>query len=205
MLFRSQIEALLATLRPYLFDSQVQGRQSPTLGNAHPDLAPHGIYPAQASDAWLTLAITTESQWLALGRVASGETWVADQRYATNAGRLAHRAELNAQIAGWTVTFPRDALVDMMRAAGIAASPVLSVSDQWRDAHYAARDLKHPVMIPVYGEEALFRAPWRFSDFAPEITTCGPTTGQHNEQVLGGLLGLSAAEIDELRAGGVVS
>lgn len=201
----SQIEALTATLRPYLIDSQIHGRQSPTLGNGHPDFAPHGIYPAQEGDAWLTLAITTEAQWLTLTRIANGAAWAADPRYATNAARLAGRAELNAQIAGWTVTHRRDALVGTLRAAGIAASPVLSVPEQWRDPHYAARELKHPVTIPVYGEESLFRAPWRFSDFAAEITTCGPTTGQHNEQVLGGLLGLSAAEIEELRASGVVA
>ncbi|MES2535362.1 MAG: CoA transferase [Pseudomonadota bacterium] len=201
----SQIESLLGTLRPYLIESQVQGRQTPTMGNRHPDMAPHGIYPAAGDDAWLTLAVADDAQWQSLKRLTAGASWAQDTRFRTLDGRLAHGAELDAAIAGWSVIQPRDALVARLREAGIASSPVLSVEEQWQDPHFAAREIKQIVDIPVYGKEDMFKAPWRFSDFAPEITRCGPSLGQHNDHVFTELLGLSPQEIADLKQSGVIA
>ncbi len=201
----SLLEALAGTLRPYLLAAQIDGQQPAPLGNSHPVLAPHGIYPAREEDGWLTLAIAEDAQWQELARLAPGETWASDARYAQAADRRAHAVKLDAALASWTITHARDALVAQLREAGIASSPVLSVEAQWRDPHFAAREIKHRVTIPGYGEEDLFCAPWRFSDFVPKIERCGPTTGEHNDYVFGELLGLPAAEIAELKASGVIA
>jgi crotonobetainyl-CoA:carnitine CoA-transferase CaiB-like acyl-CoA transferase len=201
----SQIEGLLSTLRPYLIASQIQGRQPPTMGNSHPDVAPHGIYPAAGTDAWLTMSATDGAQWQALCRLAEDESWARDARFSTLEKRLAHRAELDAALRGWTATQARDALVGRLRAAGIASTPVLSVEEQWRDPHYAAREITGEVEIPHFGKSAMFKAPWRFSDFAPQVSQCGPLMGQHNDHVFGELLGLSQTEIDDLKQSGVIA
>jgi len=201
----SLLEALAATLRPYLLAAQLDGRQPPLPGNTHPRMAPHGIYPAQEPDAWLTLAVADDAQWRTLCAVAAGEAWAAAPHFDTFAARRAQQPALDAAIAAWTAGQPRDVLVARLRAAGIASSPVLSVEEQWQDPHFAARAIKHRVTIPIYGEEDLFAAPWRFSDFVPGIERCGPTTGEHNDFVFGELLGLPADEIAELKANGVIA
>ena len=216
----AQIEALVGVLRPYLIDSQMNDQQSPTLGNAHPDFAPHGIYPAQEDDAWLSLAVTTESQWQALGNLAGklagnitsevvgGEVqklWGESNNFKDNGARLENLEALDSAIASWTGIQPRDELVQQLREAGIASSPVLSIQEQWEEPHYRARGIKHPVNIPVYGTEELFQAPWRFSDFNPKITEPGPSTGQHNHQVFSELLGLDDDEISALEKAGVIA
>lgn len=201
----SQVEALLGVLRPYVIDSQLNGRQSPTLGNSHPCMAPHGIFPARGEDSWLAISIPSESAWQALREIGKQASWVNDPRYLTMASRLAHVESLESDLALWTKNHVRDALVDNLRSAGICATPVLSVEEQWAHPHFKARGIQHTVTIPHYGEEPIFQAPWRFSDFSPQINTCGPSTGQHNEQVLGGLLGLSPEEIDTLKHNGVVA
>ncbi|MBI2800458.1 MAG: CoA transferase [Gammaproteobacteria bacterium] len=201
----SLLEALAGTLRPYLIETQVNGRQPAPPGNTHPRMAPHGIYPALEADAWLTLAIADDAQWQAFVRLAHGGSFACDARFDRAPGRLAQVAELDDAVASWTCMHARDALVARLRAANIAASPVLSVEEQWRDPHFAAREIKHRVTIPIYGEEDLFCAPWRFSDFAPSIERCGPTTGEHNDYVFGELLGLPADEIAELKATGVIA
>ena len=99
----------------------------------------------------------------------------------------------------------RDEPVSQLRHAGIASSPVLSVEEQWKDPQFEARHIKQTVDIPVYGKEDLFKAPWHFSDFSPQIERCGPLMGQHNDLVLGDLLGLSAEEIADLKQSGVVA
>ncbi len=202
----SLLEALAGTLRPYLLAAQLTGQQPAAPGNTHPEMAPHGIYPAAEADAWLTLAVANDAQWLALCALAPAHAeWARDPRYTQLAGRHAHQLALDAALAQWTRTQPRDALVARVRGAGVAASPVLSVEEQWRDPHYAARAIKHRVTIPVYGEEDVFSAPWRFSDFSPRVERPGPTTGEHNDYVFGELLGLPVDEIAELKASGVIA
>ena len=201
----SQNEALLGTLRVALIDSQVNGRQTQTMGNAHPDMAPHGIYPARGTDAWLTLSVADDRQWQALAGLAADQAWARDGRFSTLAGRQAHAQELDADIARWTAAFARDDLVTRLRAAGIAATPVLSVEEQWAHPQFAARGLRHGIEIPVYGRAEVYSAPWRFSDFAPQVNASGPGTGQHNDLVFGEILGLSAAEIAALKESGVIS
>ena len=201
----SQIEALLSSLRPYLLATQVTGKQTPVMGNRHPDMAPHGIYPAEGADKWLTLAVANDAQWSALARMAAGQPWAGDKKFATMDGRLAYVAELDAAIACWTREQSRDALVGQLRSSGIASSPVLSVQEQWNDPQFAARGIKHPVEIPVYGQEDMFSAPWRFSDFKPQVDSPGPSMGQHNDYVFGEILGLPASEIASLKESGVIA
>lgn len=201
----SQVEALLGTLRPYLLAAQVDGRQPQPMSNAHPEMAPHGIYPAQGDDTWLTIAVADDAQWQGLKRVAADAAWAQEARYDSVAGRLAGAAQLDDEIARWSCRHDRDDLIARLRTAGVASSPVLSVEEQWRDPHYAARSLKQRVQIPFYGEEDLFRAPWRFSDVEPRITRCGPSLGEHNEYVFGELLNLDPEEIARLIAEGVIA
>ena len=140
-----------------------------------------------------------------LQSIASDARWSKDSRFTSVAQRLQHVDDLDAAIAEWTSRKPRDALVEKLRAAGIASSPVLSVEEQWRDPHYAARGIRHDVQIPVYGNEGLYAAPWKFSDFAPRIDRCAPRLGEHNQRVFGGMLGLSDEEIAELQQAGVIA
>lgn len=201
----SQVEALLGILRPYLLEAQCRGARPCATGNRHPQMAPHGIYPALGEDRWLSIAVTGDAQWSALTRLASGASFAGEERFATAAGRLAHVDDLDTQLAAWTAHHDRDALVATLRAAGVAASPVQSIHEVWTDPHFGARGLRHGVQIPWYGEEQLWRAPWSFSESTPLIDAPGPTTGQHNAQVFGDLLGLSGEEIATLVEAGVIA
>ena len=201
----SQIETLLATLGPYLIQTQATGSQTLPFGNGHPDMAPHGIYPAAGADTWLSVAVQNDGQWATLISLAEGEHFAADPRFMTVAGRLDHVDALDAALRLWTMRYPRDELVDRLRRAGIASSPVLSVEEQWHDANFVAREVKKRVELPFNGAEDLFRAPWRFSDMMPQIESCGPTLGQHNRLVFCDMLGLSDAEFADLEASGVIA
>ena len=201
----SQIAALAGTLRTQFVQAQIADRQPQLSGNRHLAIAPHGIFPARGNDRWLTLAAADDRQWHALSDLASGEPWASDPRFKTTGGRLENVTVLEANIARWTASQDRDELVARLRAAGLSSAPVLSVDEMWRDPHFEARRVKSVVDIPVYGPEAVFRAPWLFSRFDPVINRPGPSMGQHNGAVLSGILGLSTAEIDRLVEAGIVS
>ena len=199
----SQTEALLATLTPYMLAAQRDGRQPAPMGNAHPAMAPHGIYPAAGDDRWLSIAVQTEAQWLALG-AEIGEAWAGEARFGTAPGRVAAGAGLDGLVSAWSARHDRDALVARLRGAGIAASPVNDIEEFWNDAQFAARGMQEPAELPGLGTEGLYRAPWLFSGLQPGGDGRGPLLGEHNAAVLKGVLGLSDAEFDRLTLDGVI-
>jgi crotonobetainyl-CoA:carnitine CoA-transferase CaiB-like acyl-CoA transferase len=127
----------------------------------------------------------------------------ADPRLAHNAGRVAHEAEIDAVIAAWAAARDSQAALASLEAAAVPAGPIYSVADMVADPHYQARGLfeevtvnGRPLKIPAYPP---------FLSATPGGTDWpGPEIGAHNEEVFGGLLGLSAAERAELAAAGVI-
>ena len=201
----SQTEALFATLTPFALQAQLTGLQPPTLGNAHPAMAPHGIYPAEGNDSWLSIAVRDNDDWAALTRVMGNQSWVGDAQFIDAGSRIAKREELDVMLASWTATRDRDALVAELRAAGVPASPVNDIDGLFNDSQIAARGMADIVDIPGLGSEMLFRAPWNISGVDIVTGTRGPVVGEHNQHVLRGTLGLSAEEFERLTAEGVIS
>ncbi len=201
----SQTEALFATLTPYVLQAQAQGHQPPPAGNAHPAMAPHGLFPAEGEDRWLSIAVRDDRDWAAMSALASAEPWARDIRFSEAAGRLASRETLDGLLAAWTATQDRDRLVAGLRAAGVPASPVNDIDALWADPQLAARSMADIVELPGLGQEALFRAPWNVSGFGVSLGTRGPVMGEHNDRVLRGTLGLAADEFDRLHAEGVIA
>ena len=200
----SQTEALFATLAPYVLQAQTEGHQPLPAGNAHPAMAPHGIYPAAGDDRWLSIAVRDDDDWAALAGVANDQAWAGDSRFAAASGRIAARKVLDDLLAAWTATRDRDALVAELRGAGVPASPVNDIDGVWSDPQIAARGLADTVDIPGLGLEVLFRAPWNVGGVAIATGTRGPLVGEHNESVMRGTLGLSAEDFERLTATGVI-
>lgn len=201
----SQTEALLGTVAPYILQAQVEGRQPLPAGNAHPAMAPHGIYPATGDDCWLSIAVRDNDDWATLAGVAGNQPWARDARFTNASDRIAERQALDELIAAWTATRDRDALVAELRAAGVPASPVNDIDGVWNDRQIAARGMADTVDIPGLGPEVLFQAPWNVSGLVIATGTRGPLIGEDNERVLCGTLGLSTENFERLIAAGVIS
>lgn len=123
----------------------------------------------------------------------------------TRAGRRADHDAIDARLTAWTRTRERAALVSQLRALGIPASEVaepcrlLQTNPQLQERRYFEAP-EHPVV----GAMPLPSMPFRYASIAHWLRTPAPTLGQHNARVLGGLLGLSAAELRDLEIEGVI-
>lgn len=201
----SQSEALLSGMAEPLIDYFLNGRVAAPTGTAEPRMAPHGTYPAQGEDRWVSIAVADDTQWQALINLMGAPEWARDGALAAGAGRRARRAEIDAKLADWTGAQDRDTLAVMLRAAGIACSPVLTVQEQWALGHFRERGLRHTVTHRCSGAEELCAIPWRMSASQPRITTSAPLLGEHNAYVFGEILGLTAAEIEALKAAAVIA
>jgi crotonobetainyl-CoA:carnitine CoA-transferase CaiB-like acyl-CoA transferase len=134
---------------------------------------------------------------VAMGRPEMGD----DPHYADNAGRVEHEPEIDAAIKAWMSSMTGDEALRVLEEADVPSGPIYSVADMMTDEHYIARGLfetvetngaplKIPAIIP------------KLSDTPGMTLWPGPKLGAHTEEILGGMLGMSAEEIKKLRAAG---
>ncbi len=201
----AQIEAILSVSAEPITDWFMNRRQARPQGNRHPEIAPHGIFPALGDDRWVSIAAPDDQAWQSLVACMGSPDWASVEAYRTAAGRLAQVASIEDRLAQWTSTRERDWLVSSLRAAGLACSPVQDVREQWQDPHFVARGVRQAVVHPISGAEQLYRAPWLMSPVRPIIRSSAPLLGQHNQDVFSKLLGLSPERIAALQAAGVIA
>jgi crotonobetainyl-CoA:carnitine CoA-transferase CaiB-like acyl-CoA transferase len=200
-----------ATLNgPTLLDWTVNGRPLRRPGmphsnhSQHPPMAPHDIYPSAGHDQWVAVSCRDDGEWARLAAII-GEPWAADPRFATLAGRLEHQVELDELMAAWTT--PREkqvtvkALLDQGIPAAIVAWPEERVD---HDPNTAAWGLWPTVAHREMGRVRVDGIPIHLSETDWVLERGAPCLGQHNEEVFGGILGLSTAEIAQLREAGAI-
>lgn len=203
-------EAALSLHGPALLDWTVNGRPLRRPGQPHsnrntwPAMAPHGIYRCAGEDEWVAIACRSDEDWRALAGTINAP-WCHEARFASLAGRLEHEDALDAALTGFTETREKFAIQRQLLAAGIPAAAVQKPEERIdHDPDTAAFDLWPTVQHTAMGEVRVDGEPVRFSRTNWEIRRGAPCLGEHTEQVLTGLLGLSTAEVARLREEGVV-
>ena len=207
----SAVEAGVELLGPVLLDVEVNGRGTrrhdyPT-GNRldHPHVAPHGVYPTQGTDRWLAIAVFDDDEWTALTTALGSPPWAADERFATNDGRVANQDDLDREIAACTAGRDRHELMHLLQAAGVRAGAVQNAEDvNEHDPQMAHRDVFFELDHPVIGEARFEGVPFTATQFAPDHWRSAPLLGEDNDYVYGTILGLSTDEIADLTEQGVI-
>ena len=200
----SQAEASLHFLAPALLDQQVNGHTWTRMGNRDLNLAPHGVYPSHGDDRWVAIACQSDEAWLWLCRVTGLDRLAADPALATAVGRLGRQDELDTALSAWTSARSPEAAQEALIAAGVAAHVLAGSADCFADPQLLHR--RHFVRVPhpEHGEVYVENSRWTMSRTSPEVNWAGPIVGQHNEQVLVGLLGLTDDEfVEALVSGGL--
>ena len=201
----SQQEAVMQMVGPAYMDYVLNGRVARPRGNRHPldEAAPHAVLRCAGDDDWIALSIWSDAEWQSLRRVMGDPEWARDERFALQAGRLAHADEIEARLEGFTRAHGHRALADRLQAEGLCATPVLSIADLGEDPHFAARETFVEVRHPLGFDETIYGAYVKPSVSRPRITP-GPSIGQDDEHVFLELLGLDRARFDDLKARGVI-
>ncbi len=127
----------------------------------------------------------------------------ADDRFADVVSRYRNQEPLDEEISRWTRERTKEAAAEGLQAAGVPASPVLTVPDVFDDAHLRARGYYEAVSHSLAGTWDVEGPHWRLSESPAHIRLPAPAFGEHNGYVLGELLGLSGEEIAALEAEGV--
>ncbi|NJD87380.1 MAG: CoA transferase [Betaproteobacteria bacterium] len=191
--------AMLANLSAaYLASGRVPGR----MGNAHQAIVPYQVF--RASDAFLIVAVGNDAQFARFCEVAGLDALPADPRYSTNPGRVAHRDELVAIIAARLATRPAAEWLAALEAAQVPCGPINDLAQVFEDPQVLHRGMVAKLAHPVAGEVKVVANPVRFSATPARSESAPPLLGQHTADVLGGLLGLGAGELEDLRVRKVI-
>lgn len=167
-------------------------------GNRSPHAAPQGIYRTRESDRWVALSVETDAEWANLRRALGDPEWASDPCYATAAGRQTHHDALDAHLQDWFAAQPRDFAAESLVAAGVPAAAVRNAAQVHLTPHHQVRPfhqwLRHRVADWVPYLSFPFTWNGRFLPFRRPA----PTLGEHNREVLSGILGLADDEIERL-------
>ena len=180
------------------------GNPPPRTGNRQAGLSstPYNVYPA--SDGHVAIHVVTEGHWKNLLRAMGREELADDPRFRTNADRIQHMDETDAVVTEWTQTLPKMEVFARLKAGRVPCAPVRTAPEVMADRHMHERgmlaDIEHPELGPI----TVPTSPLRLHGLAKAPAGPSPTVGQHNDEVYGGWLGLSAAEVAALRQEGVI-
>jgi benzylsuccinate CoA-transferase BbsF subunit len=199
----SQLEAMTSLLGPELIAAQLGAPPPDRVGNSSPQVAPSGCYPAAGSGNWIVITAATDAAWAGLNAVAR-RGWGDDHRFVSPEARLRHAGELDEELMAWTALHDAATLADDLQLHGVAAAPVSTPKTLYLDDHLAARGSTKEIDRAYVGPARYPVLPFKFSRSPGTVDRAGPTLGQDNDSVFGGLLGLSEANLTALRASRVI-
>jgi crotonobetainyl-CoA:carnitine CoA-transferase CaiB-like acyl-CoA transferase len=172
------------------------------MGSAHPLNAPYQAF--EAADGWIVIGGSNQKNWLNTLKALGAEALAADERFAENADRMAHLADLEAALAPYVKTQARAELLARFEAAGVPAGPIYDVLQMQADPQVKARDMLVEVAHARLGPVQTLGLPVKFSNTPGKVATGAPVYGQHTREVLRAH-DFSDAEIDALLAEGAIA
>ena len=172
--------------------------------NQFPQMAPHGVYESAGEDEWIAIACRGDDDWSAIVETVD-EPWAREQRFADLDGRLAHEDELDALLGAWTASRDKFAAAESLQARDVPAAAVQRPHERIdHDPNTAAWGLWPTVQHSAMGAVRVDGMPVHLSETDWSMEHGAPCLGEHNERVIGGLLGRSAEDLERLRAAGVI-
>ncbi len=176
----------------------VRERSGPIL----PRIAPSNVYPTR--DGIVMIGANQDTVFARLCEAMASPKLATDPRFSDHQGRGTHQRELDDIISAWTATVGTQELLALLEKHGVPSGLIYRTSDMLSDPHFAARQAIVATEHPEFGRLRMQNVAPRLSVTPSSIRSPAPELGQHNEDVYGGLLGLDAKRLDELRATGVI-
>ena len=153
--------------------------------------------PVRASDGDLLIAPITPKNFEALCEVTGQTALTKDPRFATVPARAANWSVMMLEIENWTARHSVDECRAALDAAGVPSARYNDAGDALANAQLSERGVFSEIADGA-GTFMGVNAPWKLSNAETSIRRHVPKTGEHSEEVLSGLLGLSDGEIGAL-------
>lgn len=182
----------------YLTSGKVPKRQ----GNAHANIVPYQVFDAQ--DGELIIAAGNDSQYAKLCEAMACPELAVDERYATNANRIRNREALIPLLQAIFATRTVGEWIELIEPEGVPCGPINNIAQVFDHPQVRHRGLQFELPHPLAGKTPLVANPIKFSGTPMQYENPPPTLGQHTQQVLEKVAGMSAEQIRQLAAAKVI-
>lgn len=194
----SSSECMSSLIGPELMDYTMNGRSPYRRGNRDDIMAPHNCYRCKGEDKWISIAVASDEEWQSLRSAMGDPEWAKNRDYDGMYGRYEHRRELDRHMEEWTAAYTHYELMELLQTAGVAAMPSFDAEEILADPHTKARNMFTEVEHPTLGRQVVMNAVWKFSETPARIYKAGPSMGESNDEIFGGLLGIPKEERQRL-------
>ena len=189
-----QVAVLENAISRYLVNGEVPG----PIGNRHPSITPFEGFTA--SDGYVIVGAGNDSLWKKLCELLGKPELISDPRFVTNGDRTNNQKALKPILDSVFKTKTIDAWLVVLEEAGIPCAPINTVDRVLKDPQIKARDMIVEVDHPVAGKMHVPGVPIKMYKTPGSVDSPAPLLGQHTEEILKELLGMSKEEVDALRA-----
>ena len=196
------LDVQVACLANQAMNYLVAGSAPRRSGNAHPNLVPYQDFPT--SDGYMIIAVGTDAQFVKLCAAMNLTQLADDPRFATNKQRVVNRGRLIEILSGASRAHPTAHWVAALESVGVPAGPINSLDAVFDDPQVRARDMRFELPHPIAGSVSLVANPLRLSETPVSYRWAPPPLGAHTQEVLAQQLSMTPAQIDALRAKGVI-
>jgi len=196
-------EAVLAMMESLVSEYDQAGYIRERTGAILPNVAPSNVYPT-SDGQMIVIAANQDTVFGRLAEAMGQAGLVDDERYATHAARGRHQVELDELISEWTRTLTVAELISRMEESGVPAGLIYRAPEMLEDAHFAAREAIVRIKHPEFGDLAMQNVAPKLMRTPGSVRWPGPALGQHNEEVLKELLGMSEEKMQSLHDAGVI-
>lgn len=208
----TMVEAALNAAAEQILEYSAYGNTMEREGNKGPSAAPQNLYachrPEDTMEHWLALAVENDAQWTALKQVLGKPDWANNSELDDHRGRRAQHSLLDEKIAAFTRGKDLDELVETLVEAGVPAARMQLGARTTEHPQHIARKFFEVLDHSVVGKHPHVSTPFRFASMEESgqhwLNSAAPSMGQHNHEILSGLLGLSEQEIADLEAEQVI-
>ena len=178
------------------------GENPPRLGNQHPNIAPYQEFPTK--DGYIILAVGNDPTFERFCKAFGQEALLADPRFATNPIRVQNRQLVTDTLTPVMKSKTTAEWIEALEALKIGCGPINTLEQVFADPHVQAREM---VVEMAHGSGETVKVianPVKLSATPPSYRSAPPVLGEHTQDVLSGVLNMTAAEIAVLKEKGIV-
>ncbi len=190
------MDTAFSTLENFVVTKTLMGEAPTRNGNANLGSAPFNSY--KSKDGYVTIAVANNRLFDKFTEVMGRRDLFENEKFKENHLRKANEEELDREVEKWTSQYTTDEIVKMLDEASVPVGPILSVDDLVEDEHLKARDMLVDIPHPMLGTITYPGNPLKFSESSDLTFEAAPLLGEHRDEILEGILGMSEDEIKEL-------
>ena len=198
----SLLEPMVSVMGPEALVHRLTGEVRPRTGSGSETSAPRNVY-ATSDGGWVAISASTQSMAERLLRTIGRADMTVHPDFATNAGRVRHRAQVDAIVGGWIGQRTLRQAVAELEAADVTAAPVYDVAQFLADPHVQARGVIVELPDAALGSVPQHDVVPRLSRTPGTLRSPAPGVGEHNDAQYG-RIGYDAARVQALRDAGTI-